>query len=366
MHTHSKHTAAEFLAGGALTAALVLTAAGSAFAAPSVLINEEPLATDQPPVIVEGRTLVPMRAIFEALDCQVDWIADSQTIVATHALDSMTLTVGSDVLYLGTEEVSLDVPAQLIEGRTMVPLRAVAQALDADVAWDADSQTVSIHTPAVAHPATDARIAETVSHVQYDIAYPQFSEPALAALNAQLAGDAQASFQDARETFASVLSDLDETVTASHSFRAETRYAVTYNSADTVSILFADMRDYAGAHPGTTYRALTYDLTDNKILALSDILRGSQEEIDQRIIACFTERIERSRQAQPDSTAYFPDAETLLAEAVANGDYGFYLTEEGLVFFLQEYAIAPYAAGRQEAMIPASAGEEVFQSSLWQ
>ena len=112
----------------------------------SVLINNNIIAFDYPAIVVNGRTLVPLRGIFEAIGATVDW--DNNTQTATGKLDSTTvsISIGSKVLYKNGVPVELDVPAQLISGYTMVPVRAVAEAFDADVEWDGDSNTVYVTT----------------------------------------------------------------------------------------------------------------------------------------------------------------------------------------------------------------------------
>ena len=131
---------------GITAAAVFATCTATAFAAPSIIVNSNTLATDQEPVIVDSRTLVPMRAIFEALGCEVKWDADSKTVHAQKDLQYLSLAIGEDTLYTSKDTITLDVPAQIINGRTMVPLRAVSEALQATVSWDAATETVTIQS----------------------------------------------------------------------------------------------------------------------------------------------------------------------------------------------------------------------------
>ena len=97
---------------------------------------------DQNPTIVEGRTLVPLRAIFEALGASVKWEASTSTVTSQKDGVTISLSIGSDVLYRNGIGKILDVPAKIMNGRTMVPARAVAEAYGVDVAWDGATQTV--------------------------------------------------------------------------------------------------------------------------------------------------------------------------------------------------------------------------------
>lgn len=118
----------------------------------TVTLDGNTLSFDVPPQIIDGRTLVPMRAIFEAIGTSVEWDGDTQTVTAYNSDQSIIeLKIGSynikkTVKYTETENITLDVPPQIIDGRTLVPVRAVAESLDAKVEWDGNTQTVIIES----------------------------------------------------------------------------------------------------------------------------------------------------------------------------------------------------------------------------
>ena len=109
-----------------------------------VTINGQNLTMDQPPVLVNDRTLVPVRAIFEALGAKVSWNNDTNT--ATGELNGTTveIQIENTVAKVNGKDVTLDVPAKLINDRTLVPVRFISESLGAKVDWDNDSQTVII------------------------------------------------------------------------------------------------------------------------------------------------------------------------------------------------------------------------------
>ena len=111
-----------------------------------VILNGTELSFDQLPIIQNSRTLVPLRAIFEAMGATVDWDGDTQTVISTLFGTTVKLTIGSNILYRNDEAKTLDVPAQIVNNHTMVPARAVAEAFGANVDWDGDTQTVYITT----------------------------------------------------------------------------------------------------------------------------------------------------------------------------------------------------------------------------
>ena len=337
---------------GITTAALLASCCGTAMAAPSVTVNNQPLTLEQPPVIVDSRTLVPMRAIFEALGCEVQWNADTQTVVAQKNLEYIFLTIGDNTLYADDRQITLDVPAQILKDRTIVPLRAVSEALHAEVSWDAATETVTITTPVdqSAYKYATQSFTETKGNVSVDMAYPQFYTRAdadntgIQTLNKQLAASAR-SRATAAETD---LNDLVEGTEFSFTCTVQERYAMTYNKGDYVSILFQNVQDTHGAHPMTVRTGSVYNMKTGTALALTDILKGDQDTIDQLILDGFTAQIQQNPQA------FYAEATEYLKEAVANHNYDFYLTDTGLTIFFQTYEIAPYAAGFQEYTIPFS------------
>jgi len=123
---------------------VVLSFAGLAQAAPQVILDGRTLTFDVPPIIENDRTLVPLRAIFEALGANVQWDGQTQTVTAVKGSTEAKLTIGSHIAYKKGQPVTLDVPAKIINDRTMVPLRFVSEALGAAVDWNGETQTVTI------------------------------------------------------------------------------------------------------------------------------------------------------------------------------------------------------------------------------
>ncbi len=112
----------------------------------SVKIDGKNVVFDQQPIIENGRTLVPIRGIFEALDATVGWDGTTQTVTAQRGDTSISLQIGSAKMYVNGEEKILDVPAKLVGGRTLVPARAVSEAFGCDVQWDAEHWSVRINS----------------------------------------------------------------------------------------------------------------------------------------------------------------------------------------------------------------------------
>jgi hypothetical protein len=123
---------------------------------------------DQPPVQRNGRVLVPMRRVFQVLGAMVDWDNASQTATATRNDTTVTMRIGSTTMTVNGNPTILDTPPQIINGSTMIPARAAAEAFGASVTWDAQTNTVIIRTVGGTTPtAPTAQQVAPVSTLQH-------------------------------------------------------------------------------------------------------------------------------------------------------------------------------------------------------
>ncbi len=132
---------------------LLLMIAGTVNAADGdikIMINNQELYTADKPVIVDGRTMLPLRAIGEAMGCEVIWVSGTQTANLKNESTIVSMQIGNTnitrVKRTNQEQKLLqtDVPPMLINDRTYIPVRAFAEALDAVVGWDGTTNTVMI------------------------------------------------------------------------------------------------------------------------------------------------------------------------------------------------------------------------------
>lgn len=110
-------------------------------------INKELISPDSSPMILENRTLVPIRAIAEKMGYTVDWDGANYIVTLTSADSSTVLTfgIGSPIALKNSDEIiPLDVPAVIMEDRTYLPVRAVTEAMKAIVNWNDATKTVEI------------------------------------------------------------------------------------------------------------------------------------------------------------------------------------------------------------------------------
>ena len=110
----------------------------------TVKLNGQTLSFDVPPQLINGRTMVPMRAIFENLGATVNWEQSTQAVTSVKETTTISLTIGAPSIVINGSIKSLDTAPCVINGRTLVPVRAVSEAFNLNVDWDSATNTVII------------------------------------------------------------------------------------------------------------------------------------------------------------------------------------------------------------------------------
>lgn len=139
-----------------LSAAAAVTVSAMLLSAPayaneiSINVNGEKIETQTPAVIMDGRTLVPLRAVSEALGCAVSWDAETKGITLCDGYSLYFAWIGRDHVFktsaLAWEgSAVMDVPPAIMNDYTMVPIRAISEMFGAQVDWDETSSTVIVN-----------------------------------------------------------------------------------------------------------------------------------------------------------------------------------------------------------------------------
>ena len=343
--------------------------------------------SDQKPVIKENRTLVPVRGVLEAMGVDVTWDESTKTIGMSKGDKTATLVIGSDTLMIGnSEKVTLDVAPEIIGERTMLPIRAAAEAFDAEVGWDDSSRTITITTAKenteTTTPETDNSETETPSEKTFEKsevtleavegtnAYSKASYTAVLkdadgkslieatvsypALNGRTTGDATVNAYIAEnvDTYVNEYINSNAEATAKEasnlgdSFRTHTIYVnfedVYYDDSQNVISYLETISTYTGgAHPNTIAYGMTIDTEKGQQVSISELVGESEDTAisDTERAANF---LKEEIAANPDT--YFENAEASLDEAEP-GMIGCYLGEDKVIVFAAPYAIASYAQG---------------------
>lgn len=110
----------------------------------NVFVNGGKLEFDAAPFIENDRTLVPMRAIFEALGASVVWDDETHTVFAAQEDTVISVQINDTKAFVNSKQETLDAAAKIVNDRTFVPLRFVSESLGCNVEWDGTTQTINI------------------------------------------------------------------------------------------------------------------------------------------------------------------------------------------------------------------------------
>jgi N-acetylmuramoyl-L-alanine amidase len=114
---------------------------------PQVILDGRQLTFEVPPIIENGRTLVPLRAIFEAMGASVNWDNSTRTVTSAKGTTTVVLSIGSTSPTVNGQVWPLEVAAKIKDGRTLAPLRFVGEAFGGKVDWNGSTRIITITTP---------------------------------------------------------------------------------------------------------------------------------------------------------------------------------------------------------------------------
>ena len=110
----------------------------------TVKVNGSLIVADVPPMMVLSRTMIPMRAVFEALEAEVIWVEETKTAIATKGEITVEFAPQRYTMIVNGKEYPLDSPAFIYEERLMIPMRAASEAFGAQVNWNQETKTADI------------------------------------------------------------------------------------------------------------------------------------------------------------------------------------------------------------------------------
>ncbi len=109
-----------------------------------IFVDSMEVGFDVSPQLINGRTMVPLRPIFEALRTAITWDDTTETVTATKENRIVSLTIGQPTMFINGVPTEMDVAPILIDNRTLIPVRFVAEAFACIVTWDDMKNVVNI------------------------------------------------------------------------------------------------------------------------------------------------------------------------------------------------------------------------------
>ncbi len=359
-----KNTSKKIMAG-ALALAMVMPTS-IAFADKenvTVLLNGDKLNFDVAPIIKNDRTLVPMRAIFEALGCNVSYYQyDGEQYINAYTMGKyIDLQVGKANINIDGIDTALDVAPEIIDDRTLIPLRAVSEALDCKVDWDEATSTVSINQEQGQYKIYNRKYNKSIKAedgtllMDINCVYPEVDNP-----------EKDSFFDSVNEYYKTRVEKLVDEIVAEYEAVAKEDYAnkgaefnameissnykVTINRKNWLSITTMDYTNLGGAHPNTTLESKSYQMFMGKELCLYDVLKNVDfDQADQFVYDKFDAKVKEILQGED------VEYKKLLNEE--KGNVNFYITDDSVVMYFNPYQILPYAYGQVNIELPYGEGE---------
>ena len=143
---------ADMLGEGAVSGGIALVSQGGRYGyvkvmpgeGVRVLLNGMLVKGDQPAIIINDRTMVPLRVISENIGAKVEWDEKERKVYITQGDTKIVTQIGNATMYKGEGAIKLDSPPVIVNDRTLVPIRAIVEGLGARVQWDGENYTVLV------------------------------------------------------------------------------------------------------------------------------------------------------------------------------------------------------------------------------
>jgi len=123
-----------------------------------IFVDGEEVELDVPPVIVNGRTLVPLRGVFEKLGATVDWNKETNQVIVKNNSVEILLEPDNFAVLLNGQVKFLDTASRIQEDRTLIPIRFIAESLGYKVTWEDESRRIDISTDSSIVPVKETAL----------------------------------------------------------------------------------------------------------------------------------------------------------------------------------------------------------------
>ena len=313
----------------------------------TVTMDGEAMEFDVEPVMENDRVLVPFRAIFEALGCNVTYTESDgkQFVTAMRGENHLLIEIGAYDMYINGEKEALDVPAIIKNGRTLVPVRAVSETFGANVEWIDDLNTVAVATKQGQHKIKAVTGEENIKDengttlICITYSYPVIENPEgngyISQLNDEYKEYAESFIKDAQSNSEDARLMLKERGSDFYPMEFNLTYEVQTDRKDILSVTNYSFYNLGGAHPSTTRQSRTFDMANEKELALSDVVNGNEDERHTMVYDVFIKYFEENYEGFSAETAEKIDEEA--------DNVKFYLTDDSLVLYFDVYQVGSYA-----------------------
>ena len=360
--------------------AMMLLSCNSAFATGNnpdgviVKLDGRALDFDVNPIIENGRTLVPFRKIFEELGCSVSYQEsnDGMLVFARRGSELISLRIGQYDMDVDFKTTKLDVAPKILDGRTLVPLRAVSEALDCKVEWDGNTRTVSIASKQGQYKIKNENLEKIIKAddgtmiMNISCAYPVITDDTdntfIAYINKEYKEQAENYLKTVENEWTTeakeMYSQMSEEYFVPLTFNLY--YDVTLNRNNMLSITTYNYTETNAPHPNMYMKSRSFQMVLEKELSLQDIFGCDQDKVDSIVRNAFEQWFEDilSENAETDVDEIKKNLETEIHNVE------FELSDDAILLYFNRYQIAMYALGVPAAEIPYTGPDGIVKIDL--
>lgn len=224
---------------------------------------------DMPAVSIDGRTMLPMRQIAQELGCEVVWNEEAQQVYVVNDDYTLVFTINKNIGYQNGKEFKMDVPPMIVNDRTMLPVRALATALDLNITWEDATRTVNIAEKKAAQPSVPSTPSVPTTPAAPSITLNKVNVPASKTAGQVFSIQANGKITDWEE----VIVANDKIVLDFYGAKSGLASKITTTNSSIVSAVRTAQHT---AEDGTAYTRVVLDLSAKKNYEVTESADGTK------------------------------------------------------------------------------------------
>ena len=326
----------------------------------TITLDDKEINLNQPLTIEDGIPFIPFRNFMEEVGASISWDENTKTITCTKDNKTIRVTIGASEINVNGKKVHIEFPAKIMDGKTLGPLQVINEALGMVIHYDFDTKTIIINTlkSIVKETSFDITDGETVLitakiHTNSELLKEKLSEKAYSVFDERKISQAEEFLNKKINDLNTSLDNLKKEAKAIFLENMENfnpyEFTLTYDADEFdnyLSIISTEMTYTGGAHPSTLKSVQTYDM-ETGLVTLDEVAKKLCGKDSETILKEAKELFKKEIKENPDN--FYDDSEKLVEDLSSDN---FYISKDGIVFFFNQYEIAPYSSGIIEVKIP--------------
>ncbi len=325
----------------------------------TITLDNKEINLEQPFTIEDGIPFIPFRNFMEEIRASILWDESTKTIICTKDDKTISVTIGASEIDVNGKKIHIEFPAKITDGKALVPLQVINEALGAVINYDANTKTIIINTVnPIATETCNITDGDTVLitakiYTNSELLKEKLSEKAYSLFEEKRNSQAEKFLNKKADDMDMSLDNLkkeakDIFIENTENFHPY-EFTLTYDADEFdnyLSIISTETSYTGGAHPSTLKSAKTYNIETGAV-TLDEVAKELCGKDSEAILKDVKELFKKEIKENPDN--FYDDSEKLVEDLSPDN---FYVSKDGLVFFFNQYEIAPYSSGIIEVKIP--------------